>query len=130
MQPILVTCAIIERAGRFLLTQRPEGKLNGSRWEFPGGKVEYGEDPRACLEREIREEIGIVVRAKEPLDCSSHVYPDTGFHVVLLAIRCDFVSGEIQHEEIAAHEWVTPEEMGRYDITEADRPFIERLRGS
>lgn len=128
MKPILVTAAIIEKDGKFLLTQRPAGKLNGDRWEFPGGKVEYGEDLRDCLEREIMEELGITIKAKEIMDYSSHVYPDTKFHIVLFGIHCTFLSGEIQKHEISDYAWVTPKEMDKYDITEADLPFVKKLK--
>jgi hypothetical protein len=63
--PILVTAAIIKNKGKYLITQRPKDKHNGLRWEFPGGKLNFGEEPRECLEREIQEELGIKIKAKE-----------------------------------------------------------------
>jgi 8-oxo-dGTP diphosphatase len=127
--PMLVTAAIIEKDGKYLITQRPEndGRHNGGRWEFPGGKVEFGEDPRQGLEREINEELGITIVAGDIFEYSSHVY-GTEKHVVLLGIHCDYVSGEIQNHDIADHDWVTPEEMSKYDMCEADLPFIEKLK--
>lgn len=126
--PLLVTCAIIEKDGTFLLTQRPAEKPNGGRWEFPGGKVEYGEDLRDCLEREIMEELGVRVEAEEVLDYSSHLYDNTKMHVVLIGIHCTLISGEIEKHDIADYAWVTPKEMAVYDITEADLPFVEKLK--
>jgi 8-oxo-dGTP diphosphatase len=123
--PLLVTCAIIEKEGRFLLTQRPSEKTNGDRWEFPGGKVEHGEDPKDSLEREIMEELGIRVTADKLLGYSSHLYE--GMHVVLLAFHCSFISGEIEKKDIQEFTWATPSEMGAYDITEADLPFLPLL---
>ena len=123
---LLVTAAIIENNGKYLITQRPKEKHNGNRWEFAGGKVEFGEDLRTCLEREIDEELGIKIRAEEPFEYSSHVY-DKNRHVVLLGFHCKYLSGEIQKKDIADFKWVTPIEMKNYDITEADHPFIKKL---
>ncbi|MCK4997433.1 (deoxy)nucleoside triphosphate pyrophosphohydrolase [Candidatus Pacearchaeota archaeon] len=125
--PILVTAAIIEDDGKFLITQRPLDKHNGGRWEFPGGKVDFGEDPRLGIEREIDEELGITVKAEELLEYSSHVY-NSEKHIILLGIHCAFTHGEIEKKEIADFKWVTLDEMNSYNVTEADLPFIEQLR--
>ncbi|MGM5484346.1 MAG: (deoxy)nucleoside triphosphate pyrophosphohydrolase [Nanobdellota archaeon] len=123
---LLVTAAVIEDQGKFLITKRPESKLNGGRWEFPGGKVEFSEDLRECIEREIDEEMGIRIKALEPFEYSSHTYGNK--HVVLLGFHCRFISGEIQKKEIDDHAWVRPEDLEKYDITEADHPFVEKLK--
>lgn len=125
---LLVTAAVIEDAGEYLITKRPEEKSNGGRWEFPGGTVEHGEDLRECLEREIDEEMGIEIKALEPFEYSSHVYG--GKHVVLLGFYCKFISGEIEKKEIDDYAWVRPEDLEEYDITEADHPFVEKLKRS
>lgn len=69
-----VAAAVIERAGEFLLAQRPEGKPYPGYWEFPGGKVEAGEDPHAALVRELREELGIETRVATPWITRIHKY--------------------------------------------------------
>lgn len=125
--PILVTAAIIEDKGKFLITQRLKESHNGLRWEFPGGKIEFGEDPRVCLEREIMEELGIKIKAGEILEYSSHVYGEDK-HIVLLGFKCKFVSGKIQKKGINNFAWITSKEASKYDITEADLPFIEKLK--
>ncbi len=125
--PILVTAAIIEHDGKYLITQRPKDAHNGLRWEFPGGKLDFGEDPRECLEREIMEELGIKIKAEEILEYSSHVYGGEK-HIVLLGFKCKYLSGTIKKLKINDFAWVTPEEMGKYDLTEADLPFIEKLK--
>ena len=125
--PILVTAAIIEDKGKFLITQRPKDTHNGLRWEFPGGKLDFGEDPRDCLEREILEELGIKIKAGEILEYSSHIYGGKK-HIVLLGFKCKFLSGKIQKLKINDFTWVKPEEMSKYDITEADLPFVEKLK--
>ncbi len=124
--PILVTAAIIEDKGKYLITQRLRDSHNGLRWEFPGGKLDFGEDPKACLEREIIEELGINIRAGDIFEYSSYVYGGEK-HIVLLGFRCSYVSGDIRKLSINDYAWVTPEEMSNYDITEADLPFVKKL---
>ncbi|NQU78845.1 (deoxy)nucleoside triphosphate pyrophosphohydrolase [Candidatus Woesearchaeota archaeon] len=126
--PILVTAAIIEKEGTFLITQRPkDGRHNGGRWEFPGGKVEFGEDPRVCLAREISEELDIMIDVHLVFECSSHVY-DGEKHIILLAFQCNYISGDINTIDIEDYAWIKPEDAGKYDICEADIPFINKLR--
>ena len=124
--PIIVTAAIIENNGKYLITQRLKQSHNGLRWEFPGGKLNFGEDPRKGLEREIMEELGIKVTAGEIFEYSSFVYTAEK-HIVLLGFKCEYVSGEIQKLSINDYAWVYPDEMSKYDITEADLPFVHKL---
>ena len=126
---LIVTAAIIEDNGKFLITQRPLDKYNGGRWEFPGGTVEFGEDLRDCLVREIEEELGITITADEYLDYSSQVYGKDK-HVILFGFHCTYISGDIEKKDIADFKWVTTSEMDNYDITEADHPFIKKLKGN
>ena len=69
-----VAAAVIERPGEFLLAQRPAGKPYAGFWEFPGGKIEPGEDARAALVRELREELGIEVREATPWITRMYAY--------------------------------------------------------
>jgi 8-oxo-dGTP diphosphatase len=124
---IFVTCAIVEKDGKFLVTQRPDdGRSNAGRWEFPGGTLEWGEDPRTSLKREIQEEMGIDVNVGEIFEISTNVYGEKK-HVILLGFHCKYESGEIEKKDIADFKWVSPDEMKEMDITEADLPFIEKL---
>lgn len=126
-EPMIVTAAIIEDEGKYLITQRLEGSHNGLRWEFPGGKLDFGEDPRECLEREIQEELGIKIRAGDLFEYSSHVYNEEK-HVLLLGINCEYISGEIKKHEINDYAWVELKDMNKYDITEADITFVKKLQ--
>jgi 8-oxo-dGTP diphosphatase len=123
---MLVVAAIIKKNGKYLLTQRPLGTYAELRWEFPGGKVKFGEDPRECLEREIEEELGVRIKAGEVFECSSHVYGEK--HVVLLGFLCTIVSGKVKRKEVNDFRWLTPDEMNDYDIVEADIPFVKKLQ--
>lgn len=125
MYPLLVTAAIIENNGRILLTQRRQGTPYPGYWEFPGGKMEPDEDPASCVVRELMEELGIETRVNGIYDVIHHRYPERT--VLVLAYRCEWVGGEIADLEVAAHEWVLPEELTGYQLLPADLPLAERL---
>jgi len=128
MEQILVTAAIIEKDGEILLTKRLDGVHREGKWEFPGGKVNIGENPRETIKREIREELGIDIEADSIFEISSHVYEDADKQVILMAFNCDFKGGDIEKKEVADYVWVKPEEMDKYDMVEADLAFIEKLK--
>src|SRR5215472_14187783 len=73
---LVVAAALYDSAGRVLIAQRPAGKHQAGRWEFPGGKVAAGESEAAALARELREELGIEVEASRPFMRLAHSYPD------------------------------------------------------
>ncbi len=123
---IVVGAGVIVRDdGRILLTQRGKGHLEGL-WEFPGGKVEEGEDPRDTVVRECREECGIDVKVDDILDVTFHRYPKKD--VLLLFYRCALVSGEVQNLEVADHAWVAVEQLADYPMPPADEPVLRKLR--
>jgi len=94
---------VIERPGEFLLAQRPQGKPYSGYWEFPGGKIEATEDPRAALVRELREELGIEVRETTPWITRVYVY--THATVRLHFFRVTAWDGEPQPLEDQAIAW-------------------------
>ena len=96
---LVAACALIDPDGRVLLAQRPEGKSMAGLWEFPGGKVEAGERPEDTLIRELREELGIVVREEclAPLTFASHAYPD--FHLLMPLYVCRRWEGTVTAQE-------------------------------
>ncbi len=125
MYPLLVTAALIEHQGKILLTRRREDAPYPLLWEFPGGKVEPGEDPRDGVVREIREELGIDVEAGTIYDVIYHRYPERT--VLVLAYRCSWLGGEIVELEVSGHRWVLPEELTRFPLLPADVPLAERI---
>src|SRR5580693_966156 len=84
MRTVLVAAGIVVEGGRVLLSQRKAGTHLAGAWEFPGGKVEPGEDPRAALRRELREELGIEAVVGEIVEVTFHRYVDAGKAVLLL----------------------------------------------
>jgi 8-oxo-dGTP diphosphatase len=120
-----VAAAVIERGGEFLLAQRPEGKPYSGYWEFPGGKIEPGEDPRAALVRELREELGIEVREATPWITRGHIY--THATVRLHFYRVVAWDGEPQPLEDQAIRW---QRFGAPDVSPmlpANAPVLAAL---
>ncbi|MGB6087525.1 MAG: (deoxy)nucleoside triphosphate pyrophosphohydrolase, partial [Parvibaculum sp.] len=85
---LVAACALVDTDGRVLIARRPEGKPLAGLWEFPGGKVEDGEVPEACLIRELKEELGINVAKAclAPLTFASHEYES--FHLLMPLYVC------------------------------------------
>src|SRR5215471_12269213 len=84
---IIVSAGVVIEHGRVLLTQRKAGTHLAGAWEFPGGKVEPGEDPRDALVRELAEELGIDVTSGEILDVTFHRYPERAVLLLFFAAR-------------------------------------------
>lgn len=122
---LLVAAGLIYRDAKLLITQRPHGKIGALKWEFPGGKVEEDEDPKDCLKREVREELGIDISVGGIVEVIFHRYPE--YSVLLLFYMCDWISGEAHAYECNAFEWINPRNLLRYDFLEADRDLIHNL---
>ncbi|MGB0556309.1 MAG: (deoxy)nucleoside triphosphate pyrophosphohydrolase [Paracoccaceae bacterium] len=129
MKTVLVSAvALIDRDGRVLLAQRPEGKSMAGLWEFPGGKVEGGETPEAALVRELHEELGIETwnSCLAPLTFASHTYDD--FHLLMPLFACRKWNGIVQPKERQTLKWVYPKDFSNYPMPPADIPLIPILR--
>jgi len=123
---IQVAAAVIECDGRYLITQRgPHTHLAGY-WEFPGGKRESGESLEACVQREVREELGVEVTQPTPFMVIQHEYPEK--EVKLHFFFCSISTGEVQSLGCAGFQWVTPGELLNFEFPPADEPVVARLR--
>ncbi|SMC16632.1 8-oxo-dGTP diphosphatase [Desulfacinum hydrothermale DSM 13146] len=121
-----VTAAILLRGREVFIAQRPPGDRLAFRWEFPGGTVEEGETPEACLKREMEEEFGIQVQVLSFFARSLYRY-DHGL-IDLQAYRVRWTGGRLQPRVHAAVAWVPISRLDRYDLAPADRPFVQKLR--
>lgn len=129
MKLILVAAvALIDPDGRVLLARRPAGKPMAGLWEFPGGKLEPGETPEACLIRELEEELGISTWASclAPLTFASHDYDD--FHLLMPLFACRKWQGITRPREGQELAWARPDQLASYPMPAADRPLIPILR--
>jgi len=120
-----VAAAVIERPGEFLLAQRPAGKPYPGYWEFPGGKIEPGEDPRSALVRELREELGIEVREATPW--ITRVYAYTHATVRLHFFRVTRWDGEPQPLEDQAIRWQRAQAPDVSPMLPANAPVLAAL---
>jgi A/G-specific adenine glycosylase len=124
---LTVTAAVIQRDGRVLIAQRPSEGLLGGMWEFPGGTLEDGDvDLAACLQREIREELGVEIEVGEPFGIYDHAY--THFKITLHAYLCALLEGEHpQPVENQAITWVSLADLPHYPMGKVDRQIARRL---
>lgn len=122
-----ILLALVHHEGRYLVARRPVSKHQGGAWEIPGGKREAGEDDRAALARELREETGLELLAARPLLKWHHVYDDRA--LVFHCYRCKvFNPREAQPLESDGLAWVSPAEFVTLAFPPANAPLLERLR--
>jgi mutator protein MutT len=117
-----VTAGLICQDGRVLIARRPAGSHLAGFWEFPGGKQEQGESLGACLEREIREELGMEVRAGEHLLTVDYEYESR--IITLHLFKCSRLDGEPRALECQEVKWVAPGELVRYTFPPPDQKII------
>lgn len=123
MTRIRVVAAVVERDGRYLLGLRPEGKRHAGMWEFPGGKIDPGEDAAEAARRELAEELSLVVRGVGPRTRSF----DDGTSPFVIDFYPVQVDGEPIVHEHAEIGWFTPEELEALPLAPADRAFADWL---
>jgi 8-oxo-dGTP diphosphatase len=124
MTTIVVTAAVIDRDGRFLVTRRQKGVHLEGYWEFPGGKYDAGEPLNACLARELREELDVEAHVGEEVFVTTHAYTDRS--VELHFFRCD-LQGEPRPLLGQEMRWASREELATLEFPPADAELIQQL---
>lgn len=127
---IVVAAAVLIEAGRVLLTQRKKGTHLEGAWEFPGGKVLPGEDPRVALARELREELGIEAHAGEIVDVTFHAYRDAAKAVLLLFFEATRAAGspEPRALDVADWKWAGPDDLDPARFPPADVAVLKKVK--
>ncbi|GJL79535.1 MAG: A/G-specific adenine glycosylase [Nitrospinaceae bacterium] len=125
---IEVSAAVIHRNGKTYIQQRPQKGLMGGLWEFPGGKMEKGENPEECLIREIAEELGVQIKIKEKIMTIKHSY--TQFRVTLHVFTCALLSGKIHATSCEQWKWVSPQNIDKYPFPAANVKILQHLKNN
>jgi 8-oxo-dGTP diphosphatase len=123
--PLHVVVGLLMAGDRVFVTRRAAHRHQGGKWEFPGGKLEPGEDALGALRRELREELGIEVLAAEPSMQVRHRYPD--YDVFLDVWRVTAYAGAPRGREGQEARWAAVAELMRLEFPEADWPILRRL---
>ena len=125
---LVAACALVDVDGRVLMCQRPHGKSLAGLWEFPGGKLEPGETPEACLVRELKEELDIEVASAclAPFVFASHSYE--AFHLLMPLYLCRRWEGTPRAVEHPQIRWIRPAQMAELPMPPADEPLVAYLR--
>jgi len=123
---IEVTAAILMKNHKVLLARRRPGKHLQGFWELPGGKIEEGELPESCLERELQEEFGIQTKVGAHFVNSDYAYKEIS--VRLKAYFTEHISGKINPVDHDAFEWVDIGKLHTYKLAPADIPIIDKLQ--
>jgi 8-oxo-dGTP diphosphatase len=126
--PVIVAAGVLVERGRVLLTQRKKGSHLAGAWEFPGGKVEPGEDPRDALERELREETGIEVIVGDPIEVTFHAYPEKSVLLLFFAVTRRDGSPEPRPIDVAAVLWAATDALDEALFPPADVPILAKVR--
>ena len=122
---IKVAAGIIQKGQHVLLTKRRPDSHLPNLWEFPGGKIEPGENLKDALRRELREELGIEVEVGDEIHSATHRYPERA--VELHFFNCTITRGEPQAIEVAEFCWANSSDLLSYDFPEADLELVSRL---
>ncbi len=127
MKQVHVAAAVIIREGKILCVQRGENKLEyiSKKWEFPGGKVELGEELNTTIKREILEELKLQISVREFLIQVNHEYPD--FKLKMDTFVCEIESGEPVLTEHLDYKWLSKNDLLQLDWAAADVPIVEKL---
>jgi 8-oxo-dGTP diphosphatase len=123
---IRVVAALIVRGDEILICQRTRHQSKPLKWEFPGGKIETGEQPRDALRRELEEELGIEAEIGDEVERITHTYEDGGAVELRFYVVRNFTR-EIENRIFRDVQWVPRAKLADYDFLEADAPLVRQL---
>ena len=121
-----VVAALIVQHGKLLVCQRTRHQTMPLKWEFPGGKIEEGEQPRDALRRELDEELGIQATIGDELARIQHEYPNGGMVELRFFVVREY-QGELENRIFKDIQWAEPKDLPRYDFLEADLTLVNDL---
>jgi 8-oxo-dGTP diphosphatase len=124
-QPILVAAGILTQGDKILICQRNCSDAYGLQWEFPGGKVQDGEEMKAALKRELAEELAIEAEVGQEVFRLRHRYSDRFVEVVFFVVPA--FRGETRNRVFEAIAWAPRAELASYNFLEADRELVGRI---
>ncbi|HYM77407.1 MAG TPA: (deoxy)nucleoside triphosphate pyrophosphohydrolase [Candidatus Dormibacteraeota bacterium] len=121
-----VVAALIVTDGKVLVCQRTRHQTMPLKWEFPGGKIEEGEQPRDALRRELDEELGIVATIGDELARIQHEYPNGGMVELRFYVVRQY-RGELENRIFKDIQWAQPKDLPKFDFLEADLTLVNDL---
>ena len=121
-----VVAALIVQDGKLLVCQRTRHQTMPLKWEFPGGKIEEGEQPRDALRRELDEELGIQATIGDELARIRHEYPNGGMVELRFYIVREYI-GELENRIFKDMKWAVPRDLPKFDFLEADLTLVNDL---
>ena len=127
LKTIRVVAALVERDGRYLITQRRENAVLPLLWDFPGGRVEDGETDEAALAREVAERLGASVEVGQLISFVNHPYEK--YAVDLFLYECRLLSDDLHCRAVKDYAWVSSKEMEAYSFTPVDEASMSKLLG-
>jgi 8-oxo-dGTP diphosphatase len=121
-----VVAGLILQAGKILVCQRTRHQTMPLKWEFPGGKIEEGEQPRDALRRELEEELGILATIGDEIARIQHEYPNGGRVELRFYVVREY-KGELENRIFRDLQWAKPRELPKFDFLEADLALVKDL---
>lgn len=129
MKTIRVVAAVVEKDGRYLITQRRATAVLPLMWEFPGGKVEAGETDQTALERELLHRLGVQIDVGKLISFVSHPYEHYVVDLFLYECRLSSPESALEPRAVNAFKWVASSEFDQYPFTPADEASMNKLLG-
>ena len=121
-----VVAALIVEDGKLLVCQRTRHQTMPLKWEFPGGKIEEGEQPRDALRRELDEELGIQATIGDELARIQHEYPNGGMVELRFYVVRQY-QGKLENLIFRDMQWSEPKDLPKFDFLEADLALVKDL---